>query len=143
MAIERRLYRVARCILLNDADCEDAVQQALFKAWENRQKLRDESFFETWLTRILINVSRNMARARRYHAELSEKIPAPPVEEGEALAKLSALPETQRLAISLRYIEGYGVSEIADMTKVPAGTVKWRLYQGRKLLGKLLEEDEI
>ena len=57
---ERRLYRVARTMLRSDADCEDAVQEALLKAWSKLGSLREEQFFETWLIRILINECRKL-----------------------------------------------------------------------------------
>lgn len=44
---ERRLYRVARTMLRSDADCEDAVQEALLRAWAKLPSLREERFFET------------------------------------------------------------------------------------------------
>ena len=50
------MYRVAWSILRNDADVQDALQDAALKAWEKRDKLRDEKFFRTWITRILMNV---------------------------------------------------------------------------------------
>ena len=48
------MYRVAWSILRNDADVQDALQDAALKAWEKRDKLRDEKFFRTWITRILM-----------------------------------------------------------------------------------------
>ena len=59
------MYRVAYTILQNDADCQDAVQDALLKAWSKRNSLRDERLFRTWLTRILINACHDLARKRR------------------------------------------------------------------------------
>ena len=52
---ERSLYRIARTILWNDADCADAVQQAVFTGWIKRRQLKDEERFRPWLTRILVN----------------------------------------------------------------------------------------
>jgi len=50
------MYRVAWSILQNEADVQDALQDAVLKAWEKRDKLREEKYFRTWMTRILINV---------------------------------------------------------------------------------------
>ena len=49
------MYRVAWSILRNNADVQDALQDAVLKAWEKRDKLREEKLFRTWITRILIN----------------------------------------------------------------------------------------
>ena len=59
------MYRVAWSILRNDADVQDALQDAALKAWEKRDKLRDEKFFRTWITRILINACYDTQRKRR------------------------------------------------------------------------------
>ena len=66
------MYRVAWSILRNDADCEDALQEAALKAWEKRGKLRDERYFRTWLTRILINACYDTQRRRRRTVPLDE-----------------------------------------------------------------------
>ena len=55
LAAEKQLYGVAKSILKSDADCEDAVQSAILNAYANLSALKDEKFFRTWLTRILIN----------------------------------------------------------------------------------------
>ena len=58
-SMERKLYRIAHAILWSDADCADAIQEAVFKGWMKKSGLRDERYFETWLVRILINECRN------------------------------------------------------------------------------------
>ena len=63
-ACERRLYRVARAQLPSEADCEDAVQEALLRAWDRLDTLREEAYFETWLIRILINQCKTFYRRR-------------------------------------------------------------------------------
>ena len=138
---ERRLYRVARTMLRSDADCEDAVQEALLKAWSRLGSLREERFFETWLIRILINECRNVYRRRpRAQEELPESLAAPPA-DGELMDALMNLPEKHRIPMELHYIEGYGISEIARMLLIPEGTVKWRLSRGRALLKTELGEE--
>ena len=60
-ACERTLYRVSRTILSSDADCCDAVQEALTSAWKHRNDVQLR-FFKTWLIRILINECHNIGR---------------------------------------------------------------------------------
>ena len=55
---EKTLYRVAKSMLGSEADCADAAQNALLRAWERLHTLRDPAYFKTWLTRILINECR-------------------------------------------------------------------------------------
>jgi len=140
---ERRLYRVARTMLRSDADCEDAVQEALLRAWAKLHTLREEQFFETWLIRILINECRMIWRRR---PKATEEIPeslAAPGEDRSLIDALMNLPEKYRIPVELHYIEGYGMSEISRMLFIPEGTVKWRLSRARALLrNELGEEDQ-
>lgn len=138
---ERRLYRVARTMLCSDADCEDAVQEALLKAWSKLGSLREERFFETWLIRILINECKNLYRRRpRAEEELPESLAAP-AEDPILMDALMSLPQKHRIPMELHYIEGYGIGEIARMLTLPEGTVKWRLSRGRALLRDELGEE--
>ena len=140
-ACERRLYRVARTMLRADADCEDAVQEALLKAWSKLGSLREEQFFETWLIRILINECKTFYRRRpRAEGEIPESLAAP-AENREVMDALMNLPEKYRIPVELHYIEGYAIGEIARMLLLPEGTVKWRLSRGRALLKTELGEE--
>ena len=69
-AMERSMYCIARSYLRCEADCEDALQNALLRAWEKRNTLREERYFRTWLTRILIN-SAAPSKARSAHGRFS------------------------------------------------------------------------
>ena len=141
---ERRLYRVARTMLARDADCEDAVQEALLKAWAKLYMLREELYFETWLIRILINECRNICRKRPVtEMELPENLPQAVSDDSALFEALMALPEKHRIALELYYIEGYKTREISAMLHIPESTVKWRLMKGRsKLRTELGEEAE-
>ena len=138
---ERSLYRIARTILRSDADCEDAVQEALLRAWSRLDLLREEQFFETWLTRILINECRTMLRRRPRTDEIPESLPAPEDDSRSIIAALKKIPEKHRIPLELHCIEGYSVREVAAILRLPEGTVKWRLSRGRALMaGELGEE---
>lgn len=143
-ACERKLYHVARTFLRSDADCEDAVQEALLRAWKNRDSLREPQFFDTWLVRILINECRNLHRRRppTMPFEAAEAAPAPEVEGTAILAVLDGLSEKLRLSMVLHYVEGYPVEEIAKLLRIPAGTVKWRLHQGRRQLRERMGRED-
>lgn len=139
---ERRLYRVARTLLSSDADCEDAVQEALLRAWARRNSLREEAYFETWLIRILINESRNIyRRSPRSEAELPRNLSVVARDASPLLDVLQALPQKLRIALELHYIEGYKTREIAQMLRLPESTVKWRLAKARKILKDELGEE--
>ena len=142
-ACERRLYRVARTMLPRECDCEDAVQEALLRAWDRLDTLREEKYFETWLMRILINQCRTFYRRRPpAPAELTENIPQPEPEDAPLLEALMGLPQKLRAALELHYIEGYSIAETARILRLPEGTVKWRLSRGRAQLKQILNGRE-
>ncbi|MGN6710259.1 RNA polymerase sigma factor [Anaerocolumna jejuensis] len=142
---EQTLYRVSKSILLQDEDCEDAVQEAVLKAYSKRNSLREEKYFKTWLTRILINECYRLLRTKKQEVSYEDYFQEEQAESNkyselyEAILKLDI---KHRMPIILFYMEGYSVNEIARLLRVPSGTVKSRLSKGRKQL-KILLEDEV
>lgn len=142
--MERKLYRISRAMRLSDADAEDAVQEALLKAYKSLDGLREEKYFETWLIRILINEARAiLKRLQKREQALDEKIPFLPEGENSVAAAILSLPEKERICLTLHAIEGFSVKEIAEITKSPAGTVKWRLKKARDRLKEMLEKEGV
>ena len=139
--LERLLYCISWSMLSNNEDCADAVQETLYKAWQNRASLRNMKAFRVWMTRILVNTCNDMLRQRnkRRWVPLEEDtaVLQPPEESDfsmdEALGRLSA---EHRAVVVLYYLEGYKIREIAGMLCVPAGTVKTRLMYARIYLRK-------
>ena len=141
--MERKLYRIAHAILWNDADCADAIQEAVFKGWMKRGSLREERYFETWLVRILINECRNLIRRSKLAPlPLDETIRAGAGDEPgvdlQLRAALIRLPEKYRVPLLLHHLEGYSLEEAARILKLTPSLVKSRLHQARKLLRKNL-----
>lgn len=136
-ACERTLYRICRTMLRNEADCCDALQEALLKAWQHRKRI-DETKFRAYLTRILINECHNIGR-RRAKVVVVEEIPeqaAPEDERHEMMAALQKLDETHRLVLVMHYLEGYSLKEIAHVLCIPLGTVKYRIVAARRAFSK-------
>lgn len=146
LAEETGLYRIAKTILPQGTDCEDAVQETLLRAWEKRNTLRQPEFFRTWLTRILINECNRMAKNRRTDVPLEEccALIAPDGSEVDTELRecILRLPLKLRTTVTLYYIEGYSTQEIAKLTRVPSGTVKSRLSRSRDLLREQLSDTE-
>lgn len=136
------MYHVACGLLHSDADRQDAMQQALLKAWEKRHSLRNEGFFKTWLIRILINECRNIlrmqGRVRPVETLPEETVPAYDMALRDLIDRL---PEKQRLCVILHYMEGMPVQDVARALGVPTATVRGRLMQARKQLKLELTED--
>ena len=140
---ENTLYRIAFTVLHNDADCADALQDALMRAWRNLDSLKDEQAFRGWMARIVINCSKDILRKRRFRTvELDETVPAPAVDDRPLAEALASLPEGLRLPVTLHYSEGMSVAEVARAMRLPQGTVKNRLFRGRKKLAAFLNEEE-
>ena len=72
-----KLFRMAYLSLRSYADCQDVVQETLLKAWAARDSLKHAEYFDTWLTRILLNVINDFCRraARRLTSKLTNEIP--------------------------------------------------------------------
>ena len=96
-AMERSMYCIARSYLRCEADCEDALQNALLRAWEKRNTLREERYFRTWLTRILINSCKETLRRQKREAPTADfPEAAAPQNRTSAAARISVR------AVSLR-----------------------------------------
>ena len=137
---EPSLYRVARSILKNDADCADAMQNAIMLAYKNLPSLKKPEFFNTWLTRILLNECYKIIRSRRNTVEYEDYLePAQDagsgsLENSELFGEIMQLGESYRVPIVLHYIEGYSVKETAAMLGATPAAVKQRLLRARKIL---------
>jgi len=136
------MYRVAWSILRNEADVQDALQEAVLKAWEKRDKLCEEKYFRTWITRILINVCYDTQRMHRKIVPL-DKIPVQSfsVPDPDLAMALEALPEKLRLPLVLCYSEGMTYEEAADVLRIPMTTLRGRLRRGKKELRKELDAE--
>lgn len=142
---EQTMYRVAKAILVNDCDCEDAVQEAILKSYSKLYTLRKEQFFQTWLVRILIRECYKILRSRSNTVAYSAEMDGTCYNSStsELYQAILQLPVKNRIVIVLLYIEGYSVAEVAKMLGVPQGTVKSRLARGRKKLQQELTENGV
>ena len=141
-----KLYHVACAYLRGESDREDAVQEALLRAWQKRKSLRNEAYFETWLIRILIHVCVDMAKRQKRMLptdSLPEHPETPNETENLALREmLDHLPPEWRVLAMLCWVDGYEQKEAAKMLRLPLGTVKSRLSRARKQLKTMLQEED-
>ena len=138
-----RMYRIAWTILQNDHDVQDALQEAALKAWEKRGHLRNEAYFRTWITRILINACYDTQRKRRRVIpldEVAERAAAASPDPTLTLA-LEALPEKLRLPLVLCYSEGMSYEEAAAALRIPLSTLRGRIHRGKGQLRKELNAE--
>lgn len=144
VAMQGTLYRVSCSMLPQLCDREDAVQSCIEIAWRKQSALRDESRLEAWVLRILVNECHAIIRKRKREipVEAVPDTPAPPGANVDLYRFFTALPDKLRLPMVLFYLEGRGLQEIADILRLPIGTVKSRLARGREQMrrNKLFEE---
>ncbi len=138
--------RLARGILDNPQDADDAAQDGFLAAWRHIDRYRPERPFGPWLMQIVINAARDLRRKRtvRQVLPLGDHVPGEgrtPEETTdqallrEALKKgLADLPERQRLALLMHAIEGYSHAEVADTLGCPEGTARSLVFHGRRHL---------
>jgi RNA polymerase sigma-70 factor (ECF subfamily) len=135
-------YRLARAILHDATDAQDATHDAFERAWRSWSTLRDPSRFEPWFDRILVNTCRDRLRsARRQATDISEEVAISSGDQfGQAhdrdlLANAIAdLSPDHRVVVALRYYRDLTVDDIAVRLGVPRGTVQSRLHYALKRL---------
>ena len=136
-AIRARLYRTAYLYLGSEADALEAVDEAVYQALRALKKLREPAFFETWLTRIVLNECRRELR-RRSRLAPEEALPdsADPVDYDALPLKeaIRRLPEELRTVIILRFFAGYTQAETAAALDIPQGTAATRQRRALELL---------
>jgi len=140
-------YRLARAILLDDHEAEDAVQEASLAAWRKHRSLRDRASFDAWFDRILVNHCRDRLRKRRRAVQLAsppigfEPVAPRPETGGDADLDraIEALDVDHRIVVLLRYWQDRTVEDIAVRVGIPAGTVKSRLHHALRAIRTSLE----
>jgi len=141
---ERRFYGVARRMLGDDRDCEDAVQLAFLRVFTKAAEYRDGFAGSTWLYRILTNVCIDAYRKRRAEARALEARPAAPTSGGSRAerldleAALGRLPAEGRVVVLLRYVDDLPYGEIARVRGVTVNTVKTHLRRAKLMLRRHL-----
>ena len=144
-------YRVALGVLRNPAEAEDVAQDAMLRAYRNFPRLRDRDRFRAWLVRTAWRLALDHIRAagRRERRELAavnesmdagvENTAASREFERHVVSAMDELPEKLRIVMVLAAIEGYNTREVANLLRLPEGTVKSRLFLARKRMSESLQ----
>lgn len=143
--LKGRLYRTALLYLGGEHAALDAVDEAVYRGLVACGTLREPDYFDTWLTRILINVCNTELRRRR-REQTVEELPETAAEAFDALPLKEAvrrLPRELRAVIVLRYFSGYTLAETARALELPVGTVSTRQRRALALLRLELTEQEV
>ena len=133
------MYKTAGAILFNDEDIADAISDTILACWENLSGLKNNRFFKTWMTRILVNKCSDIIRRKKYF--IGDELPDMPYtesgyENAEWKEAIGQIPEKYRLVMLLYYIEGFNTGDISEILDIPEGTVRSRLARGREYLAR-------
>ena len=145
LQLERLMFHISWSMLGREPDCADAVQEALTRAWQRRDSLRNPEKFKPWLMRILVNTCNDILRQQKKQTLMTDeelaREEAPASDPLSVREAIECLKPEWRTVILLYYLEGCSVGEIAQMLHIPQGTVKSRLLYARKRLCTLMKED--
>ena len=145
-------YRLARAILHDAVEAQDATHDAFVQAWLKWPTLRDAGSFQPWFDRILVNTCRNrLARSRRRQAsDISAEVA---LASGDQYAQsldreligsaIASLRPDHRVVVALRYYRDLRPDQIAALLDIPVGTVHSRLHYALKALHATLAAAEV
>jgi RNA polymerase sigma-70 factor (ECF subfamily) len=148
-----RGFRLARAILADEPEAEDAVQEACLAAWRRGDSLRDPDRFDAWFDRIVVNECRDRLRTRQRGRVRAIALETAKRADGDGLAPDPAdlghshdldrafddLDPDHRIVVLLRYWQDLTVDDIAARVGVPPGTVKSRLHHALRAMRASLE----
>lgn len=142
-AIRGKLYRTAQLYMNSRSLALDVLDEAVYKALCSHRKLKSPEYFDTWMTRILINECYNELR-RQKRIRPMEELPETAVQEFDALPLKEAvrcLPRELKDIVILRYFTGLSLVETARTLNIPQGTAASRQRKALQLLRLELEEE--
>ncbi|MCR1950963.1 MULTISPECIES: sigma-70 family RNA polymerase sigma factor [Clostridium] len=141
------IYKVAKGILNNKYDIEDAIQNTIIRAYEKINTLKNNDLFKTWIIRILINECNEIIRKNKRVISLDEGINQATYndvyEDIDLTRAISMLCEELRTVTVLFYFEDMSSKDIAIILDIPEGTVRSRLSRARQQLRKVVEEVDL
>lgn len=134
----QNMYRTSRAILSNEEDAADAVSETVLACWEKIGHLKQDKYFRTWMTRILINKCSDILR-KKENLWFTEQVPeVETTDEGyqnvEWNEVLQLLDKKYRLVVILYYVDGFRTTEISRMLGISVSTVCSQLARAREIL---------
>ncbi len=140
-----KLYKIAFAFFNNEVDSLEAIQEVTYRAYINLHKLNEPKYFNTWITRILINYCKDeLKRKKRVVLSSNEQdIPYESINTDRVGldSAISLLDPTLQTIIILKYFHEMTISEIAQVLKRPEGTIKTWLHKALQNLRTYLNKD--
>jgi RNA polymerase sigma-70 factor (ECF subfamily) len=148
----RLWFRLAFNILREPSMAEDACQQALLRAWNNREQLREPNHLTAWMARSVINESFLLLRRRQTERRALDKIARTDRGKGAAgnwwdreavSSALETLPEPVRAVVVLRVMEGVSGNDVKDLLGCSASQVSRMLHEGLEQLRRVMNDRDV
>ena len=148
--LKNKLYKTGMAILKNDDDTCDAVQETLISAYKSFQNLKNKEYFNTWITRILINKCYDIIRNNKKISYINKEMEVDSntsyydiyKSESQVERVLNLIDSDLKLVSVLYYYDEYSVKEISELLNIPEGTVKSRLSRARDKMFEILKKKE-
>jgi len=143
------LYKLAYSYVKNKDDALDIIQETIYKAYMSINKLKEPKFFNTYITKILINCALDLIKNNKnlvYTELLSKNNVSTPLATEENLdlyAAVDKLNEKYKTIIILKYFQDFTLTEISEILQCPIGTIKTNLHKALKELRIQLYEEEL
>ncbi len=144
---KEKLYKIAYTYVKNEQDALDIIQETICKAYVSLDNLKKPKYFNTWLVKILINISITTLNRNKKIIYLEEKEVeydnssiAKCDDRLDLLTELGKLDSKYRDVIILKYYEDFTIKEIAEILNIPIGTARTNLYRGLEVLRKSMKE---
>ena len=158
---QKEAFRIAFRLVKNVETAEDLTQEAFIKAYQNLEHLNDKTKFKSWLFRIISNICVSWLRKREVETISLETLPCLDGISGAidfvtpdhildqaclyelVMKAIEALPEKNRIVVTLHYINGWSYEKISDFLAVPKSTISGRMQMAKKQLKETLKNHEI
>ncbi len=135
-------FRIARAIVLDDSDAQDAAQDACAIVYATIPSLRSTNAFPAWFYRIVVRCATQLAKRRARGSSIVDHVaavPPAPLDRIDLQNAIETLPLGLRVPLILHYYADLSTADIARAMSIPSGTVRFRIMLARRRLRPLLE----
>ncbi|MDR0267314.1 sigma-70 family RNA polymerase sigma factor [Paenibacillus sp.] len=151
-ASKEKLYRFAFCYVKNEQEALEIVSEATYKAYLSYTKLKNPEYFDTWISRIVINCAMDHIKRNKKYTYMEDNVvefsakedPVSLEEKWDLYQALDRLKPEDKAFIILKYFEDQRFKDMAEVLSMPENTVKTKLYRILDKLRKhLIKEEEV
>ncbi|HHL2031550.1 TPA: sigma-70 family RNA polymerase sigma factor [Clostridium perfringens] len=141
------LYKMAFLYIKDEQDALEVIHETVYRAFLNIEKLKKAKFFNTWITRILINVSIDFLKKKGKNQMLDESTPIikekceiSTEEKLDLYNAIDLLNDNYKTVIIMMYFNDMKIKDISKVMEIPENTVKTYLRRAKQALGEVLKE---